>query len=129
MRGYHIRIALTIPIPSQGASSATSTSYKQTSAIPGTQAFIPGSLFQPLPSHAPRFASRRNTFSVPTFASEKEKQPEEPDRKDYRYGPLCVDWVDFPDMDTPGSSFIRVGSSSGSGKDRDRSAQRRGKPA
>ncbi len=127
MRGYHIRISLARPnIPAQSSSSATSTSYKHTSAIPGAQAFVPSSLFQPLPAHAPRFASRRNTFSVQNLSTEKEKQPEDPERRDYRFGPLRIDWVEFSDMDAPRSSFMKVGSASGSGKDKEKSAQRRG---
>ncbi|TFK89171.1 zf-UBP-domain-containing protein [Polyporus arcularius HHB13444] len=127
MRAYHIRISLARPNPSQSSSSATSTSYKQTSAISGAQAFVPSSLFQPLPSHAPRFASRRNTFSVQNLSAEK--QPEDPERRDYRFGPLRIDWVEFSDMDAPRSSFMKVGSASGSGKDKEKSAQRRGEPA
>ncbi len=124
MRAYHIRISLARQNPSQSSSSATSTSYKQTSAISGAQAFVPSSLFQPLPSHAPRFASRRNTFSVQNLSAEK--QPEDPERRDYRFGPLRIDWVEFSDMDAPRSSFMKVGSASGSGKDKEKSAQRRG---
>ncbi|KAI0741537.1 zf-UBP-domain-containing protein [Daedaleopsis nitida] len=131
MRGYHIRISLTHPKALPGPSSTTSTSYKQQSAIAasgatGTQPFVPSSLFQPLPAHGPRFSARRNTLSVYKPPLDKEKQQEDSsDSRDYRFGPIRVDWVDFSSMDPPVSSFIKVSS----GKEREKPAQRRGEPA
>ena len=121
MRGYHIRITLS---PHAGPSSATtSTSYKQASlsGSPSSapQPFVPTSLFQPLPSHPPRFSTRRNTLSV--HSSSLDRSPSEPARKDCRLGPLRIDWVDFSDMDVSGAAFIKVGS----GKERERSSSQR----
>ena len=127
MRGYHIRITLAPPSLAPGPSSATtSTSYKHTPSISvssssSSSPFAPSSLFQPLPSHAPRYAARRNTLSVYS-APEKDKSTEKRARRDCRLGPIRVDWVDFSDMDVPGAAFIKVGS----GKERDRSAQKKG---
>lgn len=128
MRGYHIRIALAPPKSAPGSSTTTSTSYKQqspASSATGTQPFVPSSLFQPLPAHGSRFSARRNTLSVYKPPSDEEKaQEDSSDRRDYRFGPIRVDWVDFSRMDPPGSSFIKVSS----GKEREKAAQRRGKP-
>ena len=130
MRAYHIRITLFPPSSSSGPSSATtSTSYKQRSHVSshstssGGAPFVPTSLFQPLPSNPPRYAARRNTLSVYGIPSAgSDKSASERACKDYRLGPIHVDWVDFSRMDTPGASFIKVGS----GKERERSAQRKG---
>lgn len=133
MRGYHIRIQLSPSTsPSGPSSSSTSTSYKHkqassiSTALSATpQPFVPSSLFQPLPPHPPRFLTRRNTLSAYNSPSEKEKQVEQnqSDRRDYRFGPIRVDWLDFSHMDAPGSSFIKVGS----GKEKEKpAAQRRG---
>ncbi|KAF8909339.1 BRCA1-associated protein 2-domain-containing protein [Gymnopilus junonius] len=50
-----------------------------------SSSFIPASLFQPLPSHSAKSSLRRNTLSQP---------------KDYRYGPITIDWIDFDHMGT-----------------------------
>ena len=127
MRGYHIRITLVSTNSAPGPSSAaTSTSYKHTPSISvssssSSSPFIPSSLFQPLPSHTPQYAARRNTLSVYS-APEKDKSPGQRARRDCRLGTIRVDWVDFSDMDVPGAAFIKVGS----GKERDRSAQKKG---
>ena len=69
-RGYHIRIVLN---PEHKSNS-----------------FIPASLFQPLPSHSAKSTVRRNTLS----------RPLPPQTKDYRYGPITIDWIDFDHMGT-----------------------------
>ena len=67
MRGYHVRIVLHLP-PSKK-----------------TNAFIPLSLWQPLPTHPPKSTARRNaTFN--------------PRGKDYRLGPIALDWIDLDNM-------------------------------
>ncbi|KAH7907261.1 hypothetical protein BJ138DRAFT_1014815 [Hygrophoropsis aurantiaca] len=77
MRGYHIRIIVhrkTEISQSQPHSSSTDT-------------FIPKNLFQHLPSHSPKSTSRRNALFNHTH-------------KDYRYGPIRLDWIDFENMNT-----------------------------
>ncbi|KAF8817504.1 BRCA1-associated protein [Phlegmacium glaucopus] len=68
MRGYHIRIVLN---PSKQLPS---------------DSFVPASLFQPLPSHSHKSTLRRNTLSRPNL------------NKDYRVGPISIDWIDFDQM-------------------------------
>jgi BRCA1-associated protein len=69
MRGYHVRIVLHLP-PSKSQK---------------TDAFIPLSLWQPLPTHPRKSTLRRNaTFN--------------PRRKDYRLGPIALDWADIDNM-------------------------------
>lgn len=66
MRGYHVRIVLHLPLPK-------------------TDAFIPLSLWQPLPTHPRKSTARRNaTFN--------------PRGKDYRLGPIALDWTDIDNM-------------------------------
>ncbi|EJF64159.1 zf-UBP-domain-containing protein [Dichomitus squalens LYAD-421 SS1] len=112
MRGYHIRIVLSPPaVTSVSPSPTTSTSYKKFSSVLNeSQTFIPISLFQSLPAHSQRFASRRNTLSV--YSSSSLSQSQDISHKDYRLGPIRVDWVDFTDME---SGFVTVGS----GKERE----------
>ncbi|TBU27232.1 zf-UBP-domain-containing protein [Dichomitus squalens] len=107
MRGYHIRIVLSPPA-------------KFSSVLNESQTFIPISLFQSLPAHSQRFASRRNTLSV--YSSSSLSQSQDISHKDYRLGPIRVDWVDFTDME---SGFVTVGS----GKEREKSAQHTSEPA
>ena len=52
-----------------------------------TDTFIPTSLFQHLPAQTPRHTARRNALFNPKH-------------KDYRYGPIRFDWVDFDNMGT-----------------------------
>ncbi|EGN96579.1 hypothetical protein SERLA73DRAFT_93073 [Serpula lacrymans var. lacrymans S7.3] len=73
MRGYHIRVS----IPSK--------SEKPYHHPSGT--FIPKTLFQHLPSHSPKPTTRRNALFNPAH-------------RDYRFGPIRVDWVDFENMST-----------------------------
>src|SRR5882762_2337509 len=72
--GYHIRIVLhpNPPLPTSDPS-------------PNTHIFIPTSIFQHLPSHPPKHTARRNALFNPKH-------------KDYRYGPIRFDWVDFDKM-------------------------------
>jgi hypothetical protein len=71
MPGYHIQIVLNPP---------------RTLHQPHPDSFIPASLFQPLPNHSPKSTLRRDTLSRPNF------------NKDYRTGPIRVDWIDFEQM-------------------------------
>ncbi len=71
MRAYHVRIVLHLP-PSKSQKTKT-------------DAFIPLSLWQPLPTHTRKSTARRNaTFN--------------PRGKDYRLGPIALDWVDLDNM-------------------------------
>lgn len=76
MQGCHIRIVLHLK-----ALQPTSKS----SSSPDT--FIPRSLFQQLPAQTPKHTARRNALINPKH-------------KDYRYGPVRVDWIDFENMNT-----------------------------
>ncbi|KAH9940940.1 zf-UBP-domain-containing protein [Epithele typhae] len=134
MRGYHIRISLPSPSsPSNPSSPTPSTSHKHTSSISTHESarpspFIPSSLFQPLPSHPPRYASRRNTLSAyprPGAGPNTDRSLDARPRKDYRLGPIRVDWVDFSDMDAPGASLPKPSL----GKEREGSTQRKGELA
>ncbi|KAF8075057.1 hypothetical protein FPV67DRAFT_1475860 [Lyophyllum atratum] len=73
MRGYHIRIILK-------RKTDISKSRSQTA-----DTFLPSHLFQHLPAHKPNPTTRRNAL----FNSQN---------KDYRFGPIRIDWVDFEDM-------------------------------
>ena len=77
MPGYHIQIIL----------NPESTSHQ-----PNPDSFVPASLFQPLPSHSPKSTLRRDTLR-PIL------------NKDYRTGPIRIDWIDFEQM----SSIIHGG--------------------
>lgn len=76
-RGYHIRIVL---YPKSNTSSLKLNTNDRSS-------FIPASLFQQLPAQKPRQTTRQN-------AIHNSKQ------KDYRYGPIRLDWVEFDKMST-----------------------------
>ena len=77
MRAYHVRIVL-----------------HNVSKPERTDTFTPLSLWQPLPTHPYRSTARRNaTFN--------------PRGKDYRFGPIALDWVDLDNM-TP-SLFANKG--------------------
>ena len=76
-RGYHIRIVL---YPKSNPSSLKLN-------INDSLSFIPTSLFQQLPAQKPRQTTRQN-------ALHNSKQ------KDYRYGPIRLDWVEFDKMST-----------------------------
>ncbi|KAI9511598.1 hypothetical protein F5148DRAFT_1274209 [Russula earlei] len=76
MRAYHVRIVVQRISPSKSEQPST---------------FTPLSLWQPLPTHPYRSTARRNaTFN--------------PRGKDYRFGPIALDWVDLDNMDA--SLFI-----------------------
>jgi BRCA1-associated protein len=71
MRAYHVRIVLQRIPPSKSKQQ--------------TDAFVPLSLWQPLPTHPHKSTARRNaTFN--------------PRGKDYRFGPIALDWVDLDNM-------------------------------
>ena len=78
MRGYHIQIVLNPP---------------RTFHQPHPDSFVPASLFQPLPSHSPKSTLRRDTLSRANL------------NKDYRTGPISIDWIDFEQM----SSILHAG--------------------
>ncbi|KAI0041050.1 zf-UBP-domain-containing protein [Auriscalpium vulgare] len=73
MRSYHVRISLH---PKQSLS---------TSQPQAADTFTPSSLWQHLPSHPPKSTARRNA----TYNSSG---------KDYRLGPIRIDWVDLENM-------------------------------
>ncbi|KAF7309649.1 hypothetical protein MIND_00336000 [Mycena indigotica] len=64
MRGYHIRISVTLESTNQ------------------TLPFAPGSIFNPLPAQTPRPTARQNATYNPRH-------------KDYRRGPIRLDWIDL----------------------------------
>ncbi|GJE91160.1 ring finger and zf-UBP domain-containing protein [Phanerochaete sordida] len=97
--GYHIRLQVSKPAQTIPASS----SYQR--AALGSDAFIPSSIFQSLPAHPPKQTGRRYTFHLPRDQAQpedSEKTAEPSAYKDYRLGPLRVDWVDFDDMEVSG---------------------------
>jgi len=89
MRGYHIRIVVQRKV-------GLSTSQPHTA-----DNFIPTTLFQHLPSQKPKPTVRRNAL-------------DNPQHKDYRFGPIRLDWVDFEDMNKAAYSSI------GKGREHDR---------
>ncbi|KAM5530149.1 hypothetical protein V8D89_016184 [Ganoderma adspersum] len=127
MRGYHIRIILNSTTPASALPPTTSTSYKPPPPVPRpgqSQPFTPSTLFQPLPSHSQSnvlFATRRNTLSAYAPGA----PTTDTGRTDFRLGPIRLDWVDLSTMDAPGNAFMTVGS----GKEREKPAQRKGEPA
>ncbi|KAG6330981.1 hypothetical protein ID866_8111 [Astraeus odoratus] len=79
-RGYHIRIIVHTKIQiSQSHPHTVDNSY------------VPTTLFERLPSHLPKSTSRVNALF-------------NPGRKDYRYGPIRLDWIDFEHMAASASS-------------------------
>lgn len=79
MRGYHIRIALQLP----------------SSNLQPSDSFTPSRLFQPLPPHKPKPTVRKNALF-------------NPNHKDYRFGPIRLDWTDFEDMSkAPYSTVVK----------------------
>src|ERR1700677_1816731 len=95
MRGYHVRIVLNLP-PSKSQK---------------TDAFIPLSLWQPLPTHPRKSTARRNaTFN--------------PRGKDYRLGPISLDWTDIDNM--AATPFANRGRTDPKGEFTDRSPYRGG---
>jgi BRCA1-associated protein len=77
MRGYHVIIRVTIPPTPTTAKTPT-----KTSAAWATNTFVPKSIFESLPSHTPRKTSKKNAI----LGSK---------RRDYRYGPIRIDWLDL----------------------------------
>ena len=73
MRGYHVRIVL------HHVSSSKSEQI---------DSFTPLSLWQPLPTHPHKSTARRNAIFNPRG-------------KDYRFGPIALDWVDLDNMSSP----------------------------
>lgn len=93
MRGYHIRIRVTVRSTSSGTKTPTTTAKTGTPARAAwtTDAYIPKSIFESLPSHTPRKTSRNNAI----LGSK---------RRDYRYGPIRIDWLDLKSSSHPSSS-------------------------
>ncbi|KIJ20810.1 hypothetical protein PAXINDRAFT_174236 [Paxillus involutus ATCC 200175] len=75
MRGYHVQIIVQ-------RKAEISQSHPQV-----VNTFVPKSLFQHLPSQPPKPTSRRNALFNPVH-------------KDYRFGPIRLDWIDFENMNT-----------------------------
>jgi BRCA1-associated protein len=73
MRAYHVRIVIQRTPPSKSEQTDT---------------FTPLSLWQPLPTHTYRSTARRNATYNPRG-------------KDYRFGPIALDWIDLDDMTPP----------------------------
>ncbi|KAF9786273.1 zf-UBP-domain-containing protein [Thelephora terrestris] len=73
MRGYHIRIRVTVKPATKSPAKATTWA---------ADTFIPKSVFENLPAHTPRETSRNNAI----LGSK---------RRDYRYGPIRIDWLDL----------------------------------
>ena len=90
MRSYHIRIRVTVQSAST-ATTTTTTTRKTAHAAWTTDTYTPKSIFESLPSHTPRKTSRNNAI----LGSK---------RRDYRYGPIRIDWLDL-NSSRP-SSFI-----------------------
>ncbi|KAI6044246.1 hypothetical protein EDC04DRAFT_2940482 [Pisolithus marmoratus] len=86
-RGYHIRITVHRKVE-------ISQSHPHTVI----DTFVPETLFQRLPSHPPKSTLRKNAVFNAA-------------RKDYRYGPIRLDWTEFEHMSSTGLS---------SGKEKDR---------
>lgn len=107
-RGYHIKITLNHQPSARSYSSAAGKKESQT--------FIPASLFQPLPGHhhGPT-SSRFSSANQRNFGRSLSEQD-----KDYRFGPISVDWVDFDRMGSLGSLSA---STSGGSKEKGRRGQ------
>ncbi|KAG2122106.1 hypothetical protein DEU56DRAFT_873656 [Suillus clintonianus] len=71
LNGYHIRVALHRKIIDDSLSHPDSV-----------DTFTPKALFQSLPLHRPKPTARRNALFNPAH-------------KDYRFGPIRLDWIDF----------------------------------
>ena len=110
MRNYHIRISLA----SEVNAPATSSSYSPPSAH-SASAFIPSSIFQPLPSHKPVPAGRRYTINGKSNSNEARSE-------DYRFGSIRIDWVDC----APVSMSVAGPKKVGVGKEKAADARRRG---
>jgi BRCA1-associated protein len=77
MRGYHIRISVQLKA---GSTQPSSSPF-----------FTPGSVFVKLPAQTPKPTARRNAIYNPR-------------NKDYRFGPIRLDWVDFDMSEKTGYS-------------------------
>ena len=84
--GYHIVISLSKPDPQ---AIQASSSYHRSHFV-DTPTVVPSSVFDILPSHPPKPAPRRYTFHHPR--GEEHAQLEQ---RDYRFGHLRIDWLDF----------------------------------
>lgn len=81
MRGYHIRIRVTVqPAPTVAKNPAKATPWT-------ADTFVPKSIFENLPSHTPRKTSKKTAI----LGSK---------RRDYRHGPIRIDWLDLGSSST-----------------------------
>lgn len=95
MRGYHIRIILQ-------PRTEISTSQPHLS-----DNFTPTSLFQHLPAQQPKPTARRNALFNHRH-------------KDYRFGPIRLDWIDFEDMSANKNKNQNTYATASSGKEKER---------
>lgn len=102
MRGYHIKIRVTAQ-PTSTVPKTPATTGTRTRAAWTTDTFIPKSIFQTLPSHTPRKTPRNNA----TLGSKK---------RDYRYGPIRIDWLDLKSSSQLSPSIQEPESRTGGGK-------------
>ena len=131
MRGYHIRIRVTVRSTSSGTKTPTTTAKTGTPARAAwtTDTYIPKSIFESLPPHTPKKTTRNNAI----LGSK---------RRDYRYGPIRIDWLDLKSSSHPSSSTSKkpkrstksdtmnnqpTTSTSGNGKEKD--LRGRGEPS
>ncbi|CCM02946.1 uncharacterized protein FIBRA_05061 [Fibroporia radiculosa] len=118
MRNYHIRISL----KSQAVTpSSSASSYTAPSAVRAPTIFLPESLFQRFPSHAPRAIARRYTV---VSHERKGGSLTTAECSDYRLGPIIIDWVDCVSEGMNASPNKKPGV----GKEREREQPRRGEP-
>ncbi|EKM50439.1 uncharacterized protein PHACADRAFT_263734, partial [Phanerochaete carnosa HHB-10118-sp] len=97
--GYHLRLE----VSKSTQTPSTPSSYQRSHLDSNT--FIPSSIFQSLPAHQAKPTGRRYSFFLPRDQARLSEAapPGEPSAyKDYRFGPLRVDWVDFDDMNLNG---------------------------
>ena len=95
--GYHIRISLTKP-PPQDLASPSSSFTNQSSSVSRNAQYTPRSLFEPLPTHpSPPYGRRKAVHHSRSFSFHNSGSAlkSEESLKDYRFGPLSIDWVDF----------------------------------
>lgn len=130
MRGYHIRIRVTVRPASTVTKTSDTTATTRTPARAAwtTDTYIPKSIFESLPSHIPRKTSKKSA----TLGSKT---------RDYRHGPIRIDWLDLKSSSQSSSSIKKpkssakgdkmdntpIASPSGTGKEKD--LRGRGEPS
>lgn len=111
--GYHLRISLDVPTDNP---PTTPSSFKQRAISSQGQIHVPKSLFDPLPAHTPKSTVRRNTFHDSRQTASVSHSSFDQQHRDYRFGPLTVEWIDFESMD---STNYSTGKKVGVGKERE----------